>query len=80
MSYTAYQLLGQGSFGIVYLANNNKNKFVAVKCKLALDDYHIMNKSNALFRGELEALFNLKHFNIVRYSEIKLKNKIINLN
>ncbi len=76
MSYTAFQILGQGSFGVVYLANNNKNKLVAVKCKLAFDDYNLMSKSNTLFRGELEALFNLKHFNIVRqYFWI---NKIIN--
>ena len=66
MSYTAFKVLGQGSFGIVYLARNNKRELIAVKCKLMLNNYNLMQKSNILFRGELEALFNLKHNNIVR--------------
>lgn len=41
---------------------------IAVKCKLALNDPTLMQKSNILFKGELEALFNLKHHNIVRYN------------
>jgi serine/threonine protein kinase len=67
MSYTAFKILGQGSFGVVYLAKNNKNQLVAIKCKLALNNYNLMQKSNILFRGELEALFNLKHTSVVRY-------------
>lgn len=59
-------MLGQGSFGMVYLASNNNKELVAVKSKLFLNDYHLMNKSHQFFRGELEALFNLKHVNIVR--------------
>ena len=66
MTYTATQILGQGSFGIVYLAQNNRNQTLAVKCKLMLNDYYLMQKSNALFRGELEALYNLEHPNIVQ--------------
>jgi serine/threonine protein kinase len=55
MSYTSFQILGQGSFGVVYLSKNNKNELIAVKCKLQLNDYALMQKSNMLFRGELEA-------------------------
>ena len=51
----------------VYLAKNNKNKLVAVKTKLSLVDTGLMKKSNQFFRGELEALYNLKHVNIVRF-------------
>ena len=80
--YTAFQILGQGSFGMVYLArtssnnshsSNSKNELVAVKCKLVLSDYELMQKSNVLFRGELEALFNLNHPNIVRLLGVELE-------
>lgn len=73
MTYSAYQVLGQGSFGVVYLAKNNKNENVAVKCKLILNDHSLMQKSNVLFRGELETLFNLKHENIVRLLGIEFQ-------
>lgn len=80
MSYSAFHILGQGSFGVVYLARNNKNELIAVKCKLALNDPTLMQKSNMLFKGELEALFNLKHNNIVRLLGVEIEfNEVVSL-
>jgi serine/threonine protein kinase len=66
MSYSAIDVLGHGSFGIVYSAVNNQNQLVAVKCKLILSNFVEMEKSSILFRGEFEALYSLNHFNIVK--------------
>ena len=64
----------------VYLAKNSKNQDVAVKCKLPLNDYSLMQKSNLLFRGELETLYNLKHENIVRLLGIEFQyNEVCSL-
>ena len=56
------------------MAKTTKNELIAVKCKLILSNYNLMQKSNVLFRGELEALFNLKHNNIVRLLGIEIQN------
>ena len=64
-----YQLtnsLGKGSFGVVYALKNEYNQLLAIKCKKDLNDSEQMEKSAFLFRGELEALYNLDHKNIVK--------------
>lgn len=68
------------SYYKVYLARNNKSELIAVKCKLALNDPTMMQKSNMLFKGELEALFNLKHQNIVRLLGVEIEfNEVVSL-
>jgi hypothetical protein len=50
----------------VYSAKNEFGHILAVKCKKALADADLMEKSKLLFRDELEALYNLNHPNILR--------------
>lgn len=73
-SYSAFKILGRGSFGLVYLATTSENKRVAVKSKLYLNDFNLMNKSIQFFRGELEALFNMKHPNIIRLLGVEFES------
>jgi len=59
--YQITALIGIGTFGIVHSATNQANSLVAVKTKTLKNDA----KTDKQFAAELQALYYLKHSNIV---------------
>ncbi len=64
--YTEGQKLGQGDFGIVYLATHRqeKKKYVAKKIKIGPEPSDLIEKMK-----EVDLLFSMKHPNIVPYKD-----------
>ena len=74
--YTELNILGEGSYGIVYKCQHKQSKaIVAIKKIKNSSDYD----SQKIFHRELKVLKELKHKNIVRLLEATKKRNIIYL-
>ncbi|RMZ99128.1 MAP kinase kinase kinase [Brachionus plicatilis] len=66
IKYRKIDIIGKGSFGIVYSAVNQNGEMIAVKHKKEPKNVAFKVISNLLFSEELESLNQLNHRNIVR--------------